>query len=84
MDLPRFQIIGIKIRCLFPLNLFRSGLHDFVLGALDEFLVGVSEEVHSTRVPSADTLPARIFNDWISKHIAVEGILSPFLGLLRT
>ena len=84
MDLPRFQIIGIKIRCLFPLNLFWSGLHDFVLGALDEFLVGVSEEVHSARVPSADTLPARIFNDWISKHIAVEGILSPFLGLLRT
>ena len=58
--------------------------HHFILRALDEFFVGVSEKVDSARVPSTDTFPARIFNDWISKHIAFESILIPFLGLLRT
>ena len=84
MDFSRFEIIGIKIRLLLPSDVFRGSLHNFVLRALDEFFVRVSEEVDSARVPSTDTFPALVFNDWIAKYITVESILSSLLGLCGT
>ena len=83
MDLSRFEIVGIRSLLLHPPDVFCSGIHHLVFRACLEFFVCVSEEVVRARVESPDTFPARVFNDIISKDIALISILVSLLGFYR-